>query len=404
MRTGPLAEVLGEERVEEWTRVATELRNDFLADDDLGAEEKYDLVKLCTVYYAHGKPRAVEEHIGGLRIDYLSDVVDIVERLMEGNGQWSYLRGQEWFEEGEHVVAVDVNYYPNRRGFSLFPGFHKDTAGDNVFVNLVFDNDKPTEATEWFADLAEPGEERAERQRRLLLPQSHLEELAHAREVLRARGEATREVRGGVSPHRHTYLSWVDEFVWHATPTPTRRIHYSAEAALAAYEELDSTSEGAFLHVDQEHRAAIAGAEVVATIGDCSGTHLEGWLAARDLGVQDVTPDVARTAWRELYRGGDGAVRFEEDVRERGGSTWRITGRQAVANSPHPHLPDSSEIVETPVGLSNRERANSSAENREALLEVREANAGEPRSFLRTWVRVVAVGGDELEGVEFSSP
>jgi hypothetical protein len=110
---------------------------------------------LCTVYYAHGKTRVVHKlEDAQWAPNQIKPAVDFLEKFMGANRQWDYLEGQKWYIEADYVIAIDVNYYPDRSGFKAYPEFHKDTGGNNIFVNLIFDNKNDIEATEWFADLA----------------------------------------------------------------------------------------------------------------------------------------------------------------------------------------------------------------------------------------------------------
>jgi hypothetical protein len=74
---------------------------------------------------------------------------------MELNGQWPYLKRQNWYTSGKYVIAVDINFYPDRSGHKGTPVFHKDSGGNNIFVNLIFDNQDTIEATEWVVDLTD---------------------------------------------------------------------------------------------------------------------------------------------------------------------------------------------------------------------------------------------------------
>ena len=59
---------------------------------------------------------------------------------------------QKWYDTGKAVVDISVNFYNNRSAQDRSFEFHKDTAGDNLFVNLIFNNKKPMLATEWAVD------------------------------------------------------------------------------------------------------------------------------------------------------------------------------------------------------------------------------------------------------------
>lgn len=120
------------------------------------------------------------------------------------------------------------------------------------------------------------------------------------------------------------------------------------------------------------------------------------------MAAQDLDLAGAKVAWKELYSGVEGLERYKEDVRLRGASAdWRLTGAYSIASAEDYHLADSKDITETPVSLSGRRRANS-VDDEEKLAEfeaVRQANLGVPRSFLRTWVRIVHKDAPELRKV-----
>jgi hypothetical protein len=72
---------------------------------------------------------------------------------MQAAGQWDYLQ-DKWAEiSATHVIAVDVDVYLDRMGEV---GFHKDSRGTTVFVNLTYANEKAEiQGPEWFADITE---------------------------------------------------------------------------------------------------------------------------------------------------------------------------------------------------------------------------------------------------------
>jgi hypothetical protein len=92
------------------------------------------VAELCTVYYAEGKERQVHSLIDAKELKKLapatmedfdfdslnekevSQTVDFLEKFMEANGQWDYIRNQDWYTGGKYVIGIDVNYYPDRSG------------------------------------------------------------------------------------------------------------------------------------------------------------------------------------------------------------------------------------------------------------------------------------------------
>lgn len=395
MKTGPLEGLV--EKHETWTLIAENLKSVFLTYilNLSKAEQAEYVAQLCTVYYAFKGNRFITRLDDADYTTKVDDTVDFLETFMKCNGQWDYIEEQAWFTSGEYVIAIDMNYYPDRSGYKVTPIFHKDTGGNNIFVNLIFDNQKDIEATEWFADLEQPSDKR-KRWQKSLLPPSHVTELKFARDSLRKLHGAKSDVKGGVAKGKNIYVSWVDDLVWHATPSSNRRIAFNADSAMRAYPALNKSVDGTFDHFDTVFKANVLGVEVLGTMAECSTTLLSSWLTENDdLKSQDVNLEVGRAAWKKLYSDND--ANFRHDAQERGKTTWKITGEYSEANAEDDRLPGSVTMKETPVGLSGRDRANSTDENRKAIEEARLANVGVARSFLRTWVRILPADSVELK-------
>lgn len=391
MRTGPISD-LGA-YVARWSALAKELRQDYPV-----ATWKDDVAELCTVYYKHGSTRFVHRKPNCAATTRIPVLADFLEGFMGLNGQWPYIQRQPWFRSGAYVIAVDINYYPDRSGHKVAPAFHKDTAGNNIFVNLIFDNDDTIEATEWFADLAQPSDQRARWQAKLLPPE-HLEELAAARLSL-APAHKDKEVSGGVTRGEYVYVSWVDDLVWHATPSTTQRLVMIPAFAAGIYEQLGERilqpvekNDKGFQFKPPVLNTWISALAVLGSLAECTDTALYRWLRAKGLGPQDLTDTTAPQAWRELYAGDTGWATYERDVRERAKTPWRVLATSNEAIAKDATLPGSESIMETPVGLSGRRRANSTSPK-----EVEDANtlnAGRTRTFIRTWVRILPVTKSE---------
>lgn len=386
MRSGPLEKLIPDTTA--WNTIATKLKKVFLTED----LAKY-VIELCTVYYTHGKKRFVHDRRFAANTDQVTAATDFLETFMTANGQWSYLKRQPWFTSGDYVIAVDVNYYPDRSGFKASPVFHKDTGGNNIFVNLIFDNQQPIEATEWFADLAQPSAQRVRWQEKLL-PPGHLKELEAARAVLAPLHEGA-NVSGGVAEGKNVYVSWVDDLVWHSTPTTARRMELSAALVVAAYEQLADSVGTGFYYYDQQRKTYVSALEVLGSMAECPATAMHQWLAGRGYGPQDVTDRMAPLAWAALYNGTAGKNRFTSDAKERAKTPWRVTGTHTEASTKDTNLTGSETINETAVGLAARRRANSLES--EAVEKARKANEGVPRSFIRSWVRILPKDSKELK-------
>jgi hypothetical protein len=367
---------------------------------------KYNPGYLCIAYYGYQQEPHIFSYAGNYQLpaenrpefDRLGvDTVAFLKKFMDARGQWRYIESQDWYKNHEYVIAIEVNYYGNRSGqaYTMSPLFHKDTGGNNLFVNLIFDNKKPIEATEWFVDVQEPSGKRAEWQK-TLLPEAHLKDLAALRRQLQESGEyATPKVNGGVLEGENIYVSWVDDLVWHATPSLNKRIAYTADAAIEAYTLISiGLKEGKTF---TQGAVRIHPVELLATIADEPNSRLAKWLATEQKRIQDLDFELARTAWLALYE--PNAAGFSKDVKLRGEKPWHMVGdvAQSISRDARLDKPDlkAPTIEETPAGLSMVRRANSLDKGR--LQETAEANKAVPRSFIRTWVRVIPRTAEELK-------
>jgi hypothetical protein len=382
-----------------WTDLAAKLKHTFSYVAPGYAE-------LCTIYL-RGKEVVPKATPNGeyLNAEYESDQVQVLSNFltafMDKNGQLGYINSREWFNNGPFIIGIDVNYYPDRSSAQEYTEFHKDTGGNNLFVNLIFDNEQKIEATEWFADFEEPSAERA-RWQSALLPPSHLKDLKNARDELRAdpRYNQSNDISGGTSAGPRTFVSWVDDLVWHSSPGANQRFVYSREAALNAYKSLDEASRAApanptLSFSDPTLPYDIPGVELLGSIMDVPGTHLETWIKDQGLSPQDIDR-MGPAAWQAVYSGDNGPKNYQEDVDRRSAEDvpWKLTGYVSVASAEDPRL-GGDKITETPPKLSTRRRANSL--DQADLLEARELNAGKPRSFIRTWVRILSSGSEEAK-------
>ena len=188
MHTGSLDEIL---KGTQWNEIAGVLKRVYLTYMKQTvplAEQATYVANLFVVYYApsdNGMLRVVRclDDARYLQAAERKAIVDFLEAFILANGQLRYISQQEWFTSRDYVIGIDVNYYPDRSGFNpASPKFHKDTGGNNIFVNLIFDNPQPIEATEWFVDTEQPSTARKRWQEKLL-PASHLKELDRVRQA-----------------------------------------------------------------------------------------------------------------------------------------------------------------------------------------------------------------------------
>lgn len=139
-----------------------------------------------------------------------------LQELMSNNGQLKYIQQQEWFNGNDYEVVIDVNYYKDRPIDSRL-GFHKDTGGTNLFVNLVFDNSKEIAATEWTQDRLPPQGTKMDLLKQFT-PAAMRQGILDAKATLgKVAAPGRNTIQGGKLPP-YAYVSWVDELVWHSTP------------------------------------------------------------------------------------------------------------------------------------------------------------------------------------------
>ncbi len=411
MKAQPLAKLGVNEGT--WINLAARLKKTFPWNTD-----KDEVIHLCAAYYAHHKKPQIssyayfyEARCDKAAFDELTnDTVTFLKEFMDVEGQWGYIEQQGWYMDGEYVIGIDVNYYPNRSNpkYTLSPLFHKDTGGNNLFVNLMFDNTQPIEATEWFVDVQPPSGKRTEWQQKLL-PPAHLRELESLRKDLQTSGEYNSpRVHGGVIKGNNVYVSWVDDLVWHATPSLSERIVYSEAAAVAAWSSIRLAFHigGTFSFRNQNRTVQMNPVELLGTMADEPETALCKWLTSQGKQVQDLDYELAVAAWAALYNDDDdGSARFTRDAHLRGMSPWRLIGQVSQAITTDARLDQGDNkaptISETPAGLSKVRRANSV--DRDELKSVRAANKDVPRSFVRTWVRILPKDSKELtdKGIAF---
>lgn len=318
---------------------------------------------------------------GDVAPDLFLEASLFVIRLMEANGQLQYIRQKGWLSGGRHV-CIDINYYYNRpMGDSGTLGMHKDTGGDNLFVNLVFDNKEETPATEWTQD-REPivGEKLRVMKETHEVPDEMLEAIQQAKTGLgedgtRAKGKE--RIKGGVMP-KLAYLSWVDELAWHATPTLAKRKKYIAGNRYSALLRKILRKEA---HAaDDDDVADIL--EVFAALDERE----DSLLRPKNFPALHLVDDlVSLNAWIDVNIGSQRLDLLPEIDRLEQAGTVKTTGR--IGNDLDSD--DDKQLVRLikPTKVANRPRSNSKDGK---LAAVKEAAARQTlRSFIRTWVRIL---------------
>ena len=199
---------------------------------EYGETNAADLPEDATFYceFGHiklkGKGETLKESFRGTTPHYLPWVkkawFELLKGFMTKTGQLPYLKRQPWFKNGSGVVIIEVNFYYNRYGAEF--SFHKDTAGDNLFVNLIFNNAEKILATEWIEDFSEEIPEVTAVYDKLV-PTGVRQALERSRSQFASAAHKTKDpgfVRGGIAG-TGAYVAWTDKHVWHSSPSDTSR-------------------------------------------------------------------------------------------------------------------------------------------------------------------------------------
>jgi hypothetical protein len=67
-----------------------------------------------------------------------TDIVDLVNATLRDAGQLKYLDDNSEEIRKTHAIIIDVDWYRERTQSDV--GFHKDSRGTTLFVNLTYDN------------------------------------------------------------------------------------------------------------------------------------------------------------------------------------------------------------------------------------------------------------------------
>lgn len=383
MVTGSLAQ-LGDLDVT-WPPLAKRLVGE--AESAMLRNVAVDPLYLGEVYFAaakgDAKPPLKIEPKADIDAGVVDDTWAFLKKFMQANGQMAYIERQPWFRDGDYEIHIDLNFYHDRPMGSGGLGMHKDTGGDNLFVNLVFDNEKETPATEWTQDRDPAKGVKAETLARLL-PATMVDAINGTKGELGksayAYGEKT--IQGGTLP-RHGFVSWVDELIWHSTPSLAKRATFDKKTMQTELRKVwsDPEKEGAWI-------------EAIFTLADSPGTlvaefrkSLEddgkvfdraAWLRKQE----EISVDADKTRWHRLWH--------ELDTFDWPATKW--SGR--VGNELDKDERTGSTPSDIPTGVTGRKRSNSDPG---VLKQVIDAAAVQPRrSFIRTWIRVVKAPSGKL--------
>ncbi len=385
LQWGPLALKLG---------LYTEKALGTVEQKDVGKEDGDRMINVGSLYMIDLERPESDKAVArsNMPMEDILACAAFVRGLMQANGQLDHIRRAPWWKAGGRRVRVDMNYYHNRPLDKTSPnvGMHKDTAGDNVFVNLVFTNTAATPATEWTQDRAAIIGKKKEKMLAKGVPQSLLDEFHQAKRLL-ADEEAPgkNHIEGGVMPAM-AFVSWVDELAWHATPSLLNRLKVTKETLplvktwFESPDQITSSKNGPTVFVNVlgllhgqapalfegtgflEWQFSIEGDEVQQWYeehfdGDARATLLERWVAVLEAGQAKRTGLVGNSLDSEL-----------EDFVELDKSDTSSE--------------EEDEALFQPTGIGARPRSNSDAETQATVKEA--ADQQGLRSFIRTWVRI----------------
>lgn len=314
--------------------------------------------------------------VPGKEQKHSADIASFIVSFMRKNGQLGYIERQPWFKDNLRDVNLDLNFYFNRpMSDSGELGMHKDTAGDNLFVNIIFSNTEETPATEWTQDRDLPKGVKEELSRRLMPTEMfdaiNAAKLALGTDAIRIGGKDT--IEGDTMP-RLAYVSWVDELIWHSTPSLNNRPKWNmAQYMKDNWKKTDDSRiyEVALMLVEKDssrlHRTWLRYREKFGNVfSKRAWTVFQGTMM-KDTGawlLKDLFADLDAFDWGAHKFSGRTAEEVDLDFR-------KLTKAKSAV----------------PTGVTGRLRANSDAA---MLQKIIAASKKQPkRSFLRTWVRVV---------------
>lgn len=188
-------------------------------------KDRHDVYRVCSVAITtddDGKPRlnvqrprVIPDTVGdgeGLEDGLEASIEQHVKATLVATGQLEYLVDSGLLQS--HFIEVDVDFYYKRNPDGI--GFHKDTIGHSLFVNLNFNNSVPIVGPEYILN-PEPIEAH----------DSHVQDKLPAvfwADVLKAREEIgpPSEISASMIDPYGT-IGWVDELMHHSTPSLEHR-------------------------------------------------------------------------------------------------------------------------------------------------------------------------------------
>lgn len=164
---------------------------------------------------SHVESHGMEPWAGNID-DNLEDIKLLVRGTLSDAGQLKYLQTNSEEIGKTHEVIVDVDWYRERTQSDV--GFHKDSRGTTLFVNLTYDNDQRMQGATTKPDYE--GQPDLEKE----LPKVVTDDLEDRRNSYpKDRAKELDERSVG----RYARVSFSDPSVWHSTPLLGHRIEKS---------------------------------------------------------------------------------------------------------------------------------------------------------------------------------
>lgn len=339
-------------------------------DDELIASAHLVALPPSGGFVSAGRPRGKE--IKELGLD--GDVVVNTLRTMIDAGEIAYLR-VAGLPNAAWKILVEVHYYRERDMSQT--GFHKDTLGETLFVNLNYHMDRAVIGPEFAVNPAPSASH--DEQTLNTLPEGFREDLAFTRRQL---GPPAEYGAGIANPF--DYVAFVDEAIHHATPYYHHRNVTGAdlEQYLAGKHpaELKKAKEAHQQYSSSYWPTAIYGfADYLDTQAiPATDARKWQWLVER-------IADPARQITRNDLEGVLTDAEFDA-VLEIAGATGSERTKGAAAGFHKASIPNAPLVPINP-GRPPLRRRLSDPNFRKTLPP--EPPQGDRRAFFRTWVRVV---------------
>jgi hypothetical protein len=354
---------------------------DELPKTDEALVKKAQLVDLPTSgkFISAGSPR------GGMikKLGFDRLVVKNTLKTMIDSGEVEYLR-RAGLPNDEWKILVEVHYYRERDMSAT--GFHKDSLGETLFVNLNYHMDKKVIGPEYVIN--PPVSAVHEEKIKSSLPASFRQDL----DVTRAKLGAPTEYRTGMVD-AYGYVAFVDEAIHHATPfyrhrwvTGSDLQWYLEEKYPAAYKAAGAAYPK---YVDQPTSAfsSLVDPSIISAVD--SGKWL-AWmqiLADRANADRRFTRNDLKAMTAEEF---DDLLHVVGTEASSGKEVKRTPSRRtggAAAGFHSASIPDAGTHPIKPEGKPPLKRQLSDPDFRKLLPP--EPEATEKRRFFRTWVRVI---------------